>query len=333
MRTFDLEEERLKREIIKLEAKKVLLQLPEGLKPEAVRLAKTIQKLGALPIISGDPCYGACDLAIQDAESLGADLIVHFGHTKMVKHERIPTLYIEARANLNVEKAVEKAIPLLENYNQVGLATTVQHVHMLEAAKELLLEANKTVAIGDSGHLPYAGQVTGCDYSNVKAVAKEVEAFLLICGGRFHAVGVELATRKPTIVAEPYLRKAFTVEKEARKILNQRWATIQEAKEAKNFGIIVGLKTGQKKFEKALSIKEKLVKAGKNAFLLALKEISPQALTQFPSFEAYVNTACPRVGLDEASKFRAPILTPEELAVMLGEKSWEKLCSEGLFQN
>jgi len=333
MRIFDLEEEKLKREIMKLEAKKVLLQLPEGLKPEAPRLAKLIQKLGAVPIISADPCYGACDLALQDAEALGADLIVHFGHTKMLKHERIPTLYIEARANLNIEKPVKKALALLKDYKKIGLATTVQHIHMLENAKELLLEADKTVAVGDAGCLPYAGQVTGCNYSNVKAVKKEVEAFLFLGGGHFHAIGVELASGKPTVVADPYEKRTFTVEKETKRIISQRWAAIEEAKEAKNIGIIIGLKTGQKRTEEAEKIKEKLVKAGKNAFLLALREITPETLMQFPTLEAYVNTACPRVGFDEASKFLKPVLTPEELAVMLGEKSWEKLCSGGWFGN
>jgi 2-(3-amino-3-carboxypropyl)histidine synthase len=333
LKTFDFEEERLKREITKLEAKTVLLQLPEGLKPEAICLARRLQKLGILPVISADPCYGACDLALQDAESLGIDLIIHFGHTKMVKHERIPTLYIEARANLDIEKSVEKTIPLLENYGKIGLVTTVQHVHMLEKAKEILLESGKTVAIGDSGKLPHAGQVIGCDYSNAKAVAKEVEAFLFLGGGRFHAIGVELATRKPTIVANPYQKTAFTIEKEAKKIVNQRWAAIEEAKEAKNFGVLLGLKTGQKQMETALILKEKLSKAGKSVFLLAIREITPEALLQFPTLEAYVNTACPRVGLDETSKFHKPVLTPKEAAVVLGEKSWEQLCSDGWFGN
>jgi 2-(3-amino-3-carboxypropyl)histidine synthase len=333
MKTFDFEEEKLKREIQKLDAKKVLLQLPEGLKPEATRLAKKLQKLGILPIISADPCYGACDLALHAAESLGADLLIHFGHTKMTRHERIPTVYIEARANSNIEKSVKKALSLMENYKKVGLVTTVQHVHMLEGAKEILLKANKAVAIGDSGQLPYAGQVTGCNYANAKAVAKEVEAFLFLGGGRFHAIGVELAARKPTIIADPYQKTAFTIEKETKKIINQRWAAIQEAKESKNFGILIGLKTGQKQMEKALNLKEKLTNAGKNAFLLALREITPEALLQFPALEAYINTACPRVGLDETSKFHRPVLTPEELTVVLGEKSWEQLCSGGWFEN
>ena len=38
---FDFEEERIKQEIAKLGAKRVLLQMPEGLKPEAPKTGKT----------------------------------------------------------------------------------------------------------------------------------------------------------------------------------------------------------------------------------------------------------------------------------------------------
>src|SRR5271157_3458992 len=110
MKTFDFEEERIKREITKLGAKRVLLQLPEGLKPDGPRLAETVVKAGALPIISADPCYGACDLAIDEAESLGVDLILHFGHSKLLSHEQVPTIYIESRSILSVNKAVEQAL-------------------------------------------------------------------------------------------------------------------------------------------------------------------------------------------------------------------------------
>ena len=153
MKGFDFEEERIKQEITKLGAKRVLLQLPEGLKPEGPRLAKIVEKTGALPIISADPCYGACDIAVNEAESLGVDLIVHFGHAKLVKHEQIPTVYVEARATVTVEAAVEKSLPLLRNYAKIGLATSVQHLQTLNQAREILIKAGKTVIVGDSGQL------------------------------------------------------------------------------------------------------------------------------------------------------------------------------------
>jgi 2-(3-amino-3-carboxypropyl)histidine synthase len=333
MKGFDFEEERIKQEIAKLGAKRVLLQLPEGLKPEGPSLAKIIEKTGALPIISADPCYGACDLATAEAERLGIDLIVHFGHAKLMKHEQIPTVYVEARATVAVAEVLEKAVPLLSKYGKIGLATTVQHVQTLDEAREILVRAGKTVVVGDAGRVNYAGQVIGCDYSNVKSVANDVEAFLFIGGGRFHALGIALSTSKPTIIADPYENRAYSIDEEAQTVLKQRWACIEEARHAKTFGVLIGLKLGQKRLDEALKIKEIAEKSGKAAFLFTIREILPEALMEFPSVDAYVNTACPRISLDAPSKFLKPVLTVNEFMVVSGETSWETLLKNGLFEN
>ena len=333
MKGFDFEEERIKNEIAKLGAKRVLLQMPQGLKPEGPRIAKIIEKTGALPIISADPCYGACDLATCEAESLEIDLIVHFGHAKLVKHEQVPTIYVEARATVKVAEAVEKAVPLLSKYSKIGLATTVQHVQTLDEARALLVRVGKTVMVGDAGRVNYAGQVIGCDYSNVRSVAKGVDAFLFIGGGRFHALGIALSTSKPTIIADPYENRAYSISEEAQKMLKQRYAYIEEAEHAKTFGVLLGLKIGQKRLGDALKIKETAEKTGKVAFLFAVREISPEALMEFPSVDAYVNTACPRIALEAPSKFLKPVLTINEFMVVAGETSWETLLKKGLFEN
>jgi 2-(3-amino-3-carboxypropyl)histidine synthase len=332
MKGFDFEEERIKQEISKLGAKRVLLQLPEGLKPEGPRLASFVEKTGALPIISADPCYGACDLAIDDAERLAVDLVVHFGHSKMVKHEKVPTLYVEARATVTVDEAVAKAIPLLEKWSRIGLATTIQHIQMLDQVREALVRAGKTVVVGDSGRINYAGQVTGCNYSNVKSMVNEVEAFLFIGGGRFHAVGIALATSKPTIIADPYDSRAYSISDDAQKMVKQRWACIEGAKDAKVFGVLVGLKPGQMHLDIALQIRDRIVKGGKTGCLLAISEVTPESLLEFPTIEAYVNTACPRISLEAPSKFSKPVLTVNEFMVVSGESSWENLLKEGLFE-
>ena len=332
MKGFDFEEERIKLEIVKLGAKRVLLQLPEGLKPEGPRLAKIIEKTGAVPIISADPCYGSCDLAIDEAEKLGVDLIVHFGHAKLVKHEQVPTMYIEARATVTVDEAVEASVPLLREWNRIGLATTIQHLQTLAEASEILVRGGKTVVVGDAGRMHYAGRVSGCDYSNVKSISNDVDAFLFIGGGRFHALGIALSTSKPTIVADPYDKRAYSVDDEAKRIVKQRWASIEEAGAAKTFGVLVGLKLEQKRLDEALKVKESIEKTGKVALLLAVREVLPETLMEFPTIEAYVNTACPRISLDAPSKFSKPVLTVNESKVVFGEISWQNLLKKGLFE-
>lgn len=331
--TFDFEEERLAEEIRKHKAKRVLIQLPEGLKPHALRIAMAVESAGAQALISADPCYGACDLAVYDAQALQADLIMHYGHTKMIKQPSTPVVYFEARAKIDVKAAVKKALLMLKPWDSIGLVTTIQHIHEIGKAKDVLLKESKKVVIGGAGRLRYAGQVTGCDYSNVRAVTDQVDAFLFVGGGKFHAIGISLATSKPTIVADPYEERAFSVEGEAEKTLRQRMANVSEAKKAQNIGILVSLKPGQMRLQRAIEIKGKLQNKGKSVVVFALKEITPEALMQFPNIDTYVNTGCPRIVLDESSRFSKPMLTMSEALIIAEEMDWETLCKKGWFEN
>ena len=93
------------------------------------------------------------------------------------------------------------------------------------------------------------------------------------------------------------------------------------------------MKLEQKRFEEAQKIKETIDKQGKTAFLFAIREISPEALMEFPFVDVYVNTACPRISLEAPTKFPKPVLTVNEFMVVAGETSWETLLKNGLFEN
>ena len=60
-------------------AKKVLIQLPDGIKPHAKTIVDGLTGTGAELFIWTDSNYGACDLPIE-ARNVGVDLILHFGH-------------------------------------------------------------------------------------------------------------------------------------------------------------------------------------------------------------------------------------------------------------
>jgi 2-(3-amino-3-carboxypropyl)histidine synthase len=84
---YDLELEKVVKEIKKQKSKKVLIQLPEGLKPYATQIQDELEKklkekkLKAEFFIWLDTCFGACDIPIE-TERLGVDLIVQFGHSE-----------------------------------------------------------------------------------------------------------------------------------------------------------------------------------------------------------------------------------------------------------
>ena len=78
---YDLELDHVVAEIQKVKAKTVLIQLGDGLKPEATKVADYIQqKTGVLVLIWSDSCYGVCD--VPDVK--GIDLVVQFGHNALM---------------------------------------------------------------------------------------------------------------------------------------------------------------------------------------------------------------------------------------------------------
>jgi len=81
---YDFEIEKIVKEIKKKNAKRVGLQFPEGLKTYAVGVAEKIEKeTGTQAVIFIDPVYGACDTKEKDAQLLGLDVVVHYGHTNL----------------------------------------------------------------------------------------------------------------------------------------------------------------------------------------------------------------------------------------------------------
>ncbi|GAF80580.1 unnamed protein product, partial [marine sediment metagenome] len=149
---YDLETERAADEIRRLDARRVLVQLPDGLRPGGLTLARELRELtGATVILSGDSCYGACDLALTQADAVDADLIIHYGHSPMLQAPGTPVLYIEARIGFDAEALLAQARPHLKDWATIGLTTTVQHIHKLEEIAESLRKAGHDAIIGTAG--------------------------------------------------------------------------------------------------------------------------------------------------------------------------------------
>ena len=61
---------------------KVGVQLPDGLKPRAAEIAEMLEERGYKVIVSGETCFGACDI---DMNLLGdVDVLLHFCHSPVV---------------------------------------------------------------------------------------------------------------------------------------------------------------------------------------------------------------------------------------------------------
>ena len=325
---YDLELDRVVSEIKNRDAAKVLLQLPDGMRPFAFQLAEAIEKAtGASVFLSGDSCYGACDIALAQAKELGVDLIVHYGHTPMVKHPEMPVIYVHASIDIDVDRLIEAVLPSLEGYKSIGLATTVQHTHQVEEIKNKLAEKGVKLHVGQgTGKTPLDAQILGCSYMTVISIAEKVDAYLYIGGGEFHPSGIVMSTGKPVIIANPYNGEVSSIkEEDLMDLAKRRVAVITIAKDSKRFGVLVSSKPGQKNLAKAIEIQRMLKEQGKEAALIYMDEIRAEHINNYSEPEVLVNTACPRIAVDGISGIDRPMLTINETEVVLGLRKWEEL--------
>lgn len=322
---YDLEEERVREFLRSGGIRKVAIQLPEGLRRQAWRIERLLQEEGVEGIFLGGSCYGACDLAEGEAREVGAEALLHYGHSDMGLPSSLPVLFVEARMDVDPVEHVTRAVEG-EERGRVGVVTTVQHVGFLPRVLEALTSLGFQPLLGGPGaRTRYAGQVLGCDLTSALSVAGQVEKFLYFGTGRFHPLGVHLSTGKPVLAVDP-LGGRWERMDSAEDFLRERRGVMARAAGSSLFGVVMSTKPGQARFRLAEELCGKLRKAGKRVMRVVADEIRPEALQDL-GLEAAVCVACPRIPLDDAPRFGLPVLTPPELLLLLGEGGGYRLDS------
>lgn len=294
---------------------KILLQFPEGLKQIALEHAEKYRKEGHEVFLSASACYGACDLALDEARAIKADKIIHFGHAPFLKASPIPVEYLEYHEDADLDKVKEAVKNIAEK--KIALATTVQHIHQLSEFKKIFIEAEKEVFIGKGKLAHHEGQILGCDFGALKH--EEAEAAVIIAGGLFHGAGIFL--NKPVYVIHPKTGEVRDISDEIEKAKKRRKGAVLKAVGAKSFGVMLSTKPGQFKPELAEELANKIRDAGAKAEVVVANNLDPNSLNNF-MFDAFVNTACPRIA-DDQELFGKPVLNPDMLEEVLG--IWKKL--------
>ena len=336
----------------------IALQVPEGLKMQALEMMDEIETASSAKVVlAADPCYGACDLVHNKMQMMGVELVAHMGHSQMNIDSGMPTQFIDVTYDGDPE--LKPILPFLEKHRamarqrmenqpaaedlseeeaqdrfmdavgrlaplagtKLGLVGSIQHLHLLPDFHDRLEEAGYEVEIPIGGaRLSFPGQVLGCNYSGDD---DSIGHYLFLGSGDFHPIGLVLHTGKPLAMLDPYTGDAEEMSLERiERILRQRFGLIMACGEAERFGILIGEKPGQMRRSLALRMKRILEKHGKKGYLLALEHVGPELIDFYP-VDAFVNTACPRIAIDDAVRYQKPLITPFELEVALGEKKWE----------
>tara|TARA_Y100000310_G_C20704257_1_gene833409 strand:- start:12339 stop:13328 length:990 start_codon:yes stop_codon:yes gene_type:complete len=326
---LDFELDKLKEELKKIKPKRILVQLPEGIKQNSFEVQKAIESLGIEVIFSGETAWGGCSIATYEAEALNVDLLVHFGHAKFI-NSSFPILYMEVKDNLDLKPILNKSIEKLKEYSTLGLSYSIQHKHDIDMVKKFYEDNGKKVIISDKkGYAAYPGHVIGCEFGGLKTIQDNVDVFLVL-GNNFHSMGASLAVEKPVILLDVYNDTVTKMDEEVRdKIIRQRIIAIEKFKDAKKVGVIIEVKPGQK-FGSPKFIVEKLEKAGKKVITITMNEMTPDKIMNFYDIEAFVELGCPRIAIDDYAKYPKTLITFKEALIATGDKNIEDVLKEGL---
>lgn len=219
--------------LIQNKSKVVALQFPEGLLMFAGRISDILTEFaGVSVIILGDVTYGACCVDDFTAKSLGADFLIHYGHSCLVPidiTQGIRCLYVFVDIKIDVRHFIETVQFNFKEDQKLALIGTIQFASSLQSVYTELKSKNYQVIVPQAKPLS-PGEVLGCTSPKFT----DIDALVYLADGRFHLESVMI--HNPTIPAykyDPY-SKAFTKEYyNFDEMFSLRKAAVNEAAKAK----------------------------------------------------------------------------------------------------
>ena len=235
-------------------------------------------------------------------------MILTFTHI----NKKMKFLFVEAFYNKEV-KLNEEALKLLSKYKTIGLFAAVQFVKLDEVKKQLKEKGMKVLS-SKAKRTSTENQILGCDCfsdSFDNELFEKVDALLYIGDGMFHPKALLLAQKdlkkeKPVIIFDPLSGSAkFLTKRDIEKQVKRYQVNVLKYLHAKNVGVLVSTKTGQQYLNYALLLKEraKASSLDKSFYIFVGDTLEMREMENFPFIDAWVNTACPRIGTDDIMNF------------------------------
>lgn len=299
----------------------VALQLPEGLLMFACIISDILEAFANVEtLIMGDVTYGACCIDDYSARAMGADYLVHYGHSCLIPIDTtsITVLYVFVDIKIDTTHFIDTIRANFSPGLELAFVSTIQFVAALQGSREQLGTEYKITVPKVKPLSP--GEILGCTSPRLG----DVSALVYLGDGRFHLESVMISN--PTVPAyryDPY-SKVFSLEKyDTARMMEVRHSAIRRATRAKRFGLVLGTLGRQGSPDVLRYLEKQLQEAGRDYLVVLLSEIFPQKLALFKEVDAWIQVACPRLSIDWGANFNVPLLSPYEAAVLFKQIDWQ----------
>jgi len=315
------------------EASTVALQFPEGLLLFSCVIADIIERFTeAETVIMGDVTYGACCVDDFTARAMGAQLMVHYGHSCLIPIDQtqgIQMLYVFVDIKIDIMHFIETVKFNFDLGSRLALVSTIQFVAALQSARQ---ELSPEFTVNTPQCKPLSpGEILGCTSPRLE---ENTDAVIYLGDGRFHLESIMI--HNPTVSAyryDPY-SKLFTREQYDHQTMRQaRLAAIDAAREAGTVGLILGTLGRQGSPTVMQNLNQQLLACGRQVVTVLLSEIFPDKLSLMPDVDAWVQVACPRLSIDWGAAFTKPLLSPFEMSVALQQCPWQDVYPMDYYAN
>jgi 2-(3-amino-3-carboxypropyl)histidine synthase len=315
---ISIDNQKIIRIIEERKPRSVALDGPDGLMSKIQETADIIAEKFEIPTyIIGDTCWGSCDLNTHAANVLGAEILFNIGHTISMDGFGKEIVMIDAYEDMPFDEVAKRlASELLgRNYKKISLLTISQHLPQLENVRGIFEQSGLSVVIGNGKGQLNDGQVFGCEFYPANSESDRIDCYVFLGQSPFHSAGVALSTGKQTFMLDPYFQEYTEISSVAEELHRKAILSIYKAADARTIGIIIGIKDGQFAKTRALELKKEFEKVEIKVRLIGLTEITEERIQIFGQVDAFVQVACPRIGID--NHFKKPMLSVPQARALI----------------
>jgi len=199
---------------------------------------------------------------------------------------------------------------------KVGLFASVNFLN-LDNVKKQLKERNCEVITTKAKRTHKEGQILGCDayhdsYEN--PIIEQADELLYIGDGMFHPKALLLAGAQHVLIWDPVNEEVKEItQKDVEKQKKRKKANLMKYHQANTVGILVTTKPGQQYYKAGLQLKKTLEEEGKKAYVFIDDTFDFSTIENYPFIDAWVNTACPRIGTDDIVHIPKPVVNLKDV--------------------
>jgi len=314
---FDFEIDRVIAEINSRKARKIVIQLPEGLLRCYTYIVNSLMEKLSGQIedifISGNPGFGGCLVDELTYRDVNADLLIHFGHLEYpgfktsVNAVFVPVEF-KGRRNEHLREIVNVLSKICEKSEKLCVAASYQHLLL---ARDICNKVGCCIRVG---------AILGC----MPLIDANCSSYMVIAGGEFHCLAQLLHVLSSGINAavlcyDPFRGIVVDSSDKARRMLAVRMWKVEEARYARRWLIVDGF-YGQSRNHIVKILSREIVKRGGTAHIVKALYIDEKLLRNLgvDNYDVAVISSCPRIAVDDFAHFEKPVLTVREALYVLG---------------